>query len=727
MKRVPFRQRIFVVVAAAVVPLAVMSAIALYAAYQQQRAQAERAGLDVARAMSIAVEGELRRTISVLQVLDDALQVENENLSAFQEHAKRVRASHPNWRAIVLSDADGTPLVSTEQAFGTRPPPLVERESLDQVVRTQAPAVGFLARGPQGRWAFPVRVPVMREGQVRYVLSAVVDPEAILSVLRGQRVPADWVVAVADAKGVRVARTRSTQESVGTPYSASLVEMMRKSGDEGKGLTYSTEGDLVFTAYTRSRETGWYTAVGLATTLVDAGARHTFDTWGGGLALSLLIGIAFALLLARRVNSAMAKLRESALATMHGAPFVAPDSEIREIHDVSTALSEASQKRNQLLQSEQAARSAAENANRAKDEFLAMLGHELRNPLGAISNAASLLQMRELAPAQAARAREVIARQVGHLARLTDDLLDVGRALTGKIQLRRQPMDLAAAVAQSIATLRAAHRFRDHRVIEDYKTAWADCDAIRIDQIAANLVVNAVKYTPGGGTIRVSVGREGGDAVLRVADDGIGMVPELAGRAFDLFVQGERALDRSQGGLGIGLTLVRRLAEMHGGSASVYSAGPGQGSEFTVRFPAIEAPADLQSPVARFIPEPSRHILVIEDNADACETLRTLLELHGHHVDVAHDGVTGLESALSLQPEVVLVDVGLPRMDGYEVARRIRASKGIRRPMLVAVTGYGGPEDRQRALEAGFDAHVTKPVEYSTLVAWLAAADQPAA
>ena len=369
MQRVPFRQRIFVVVAAAVLPLAVMSAIALYAAYQQQRAQAERAGLDVARAMSIAVEGELRRTISVLEVLDDALQVENENFVAFQDHAKRVRAAHPNWRAIVLFDAEGRPLVGTEQAYGTQPPPLVERESLDQVVRTQAPAIGFLARGPQGRWAFPVRVPVIREGQVRYVLTAIVDPEAILSVLRGQRVPADWVVAVADAKGVRVARTRNTQDSVGTSYSPTLVDMMRKSGDEGKGVTYSTEGDAVFTAYTRSRETGWYTAVGLPTMVVEAGARHTFDTWGGGIALSLLIGIAAALILARRVNSAMAKLRESALATMHGAPFVTPDSEIREIHDVSAALSKASQRRTELLLSEQAARSAAENANRAEDEF----------------------------------------------------------------------------------------------------------------------------------------------------------------------------------------------------------------------------------------------------------------------------------------------------------------------------------------------------------------------
>jgi len=723
MKRVPFRQRIFVVVAAAVLPLAIMSAVAVFAGYQQQRAQAERAGLDVARALAIAVDGELRRTISVLQLLDDALEVEGEDLRAFHDHAKRVRAAHPYWRSIVLFDADGKALLSTEYPFGARPAAAVERESLDQVIRTQQPSVGYLAKGPLDHWAVPVRVPVMREGQVRYVLTAVLDPEAILNVLRGQRVPQDWVVAVADAKGLRVARTRSTRDTVGTPYSPSLIEMIRASPDEGKGVTLSSDGDPVFTAYTRSRETGWYTAVGLPTTIVEAAARHTFITWGSGIALTMLAGIIFALLLARSVAKPMEALRRSAVATMHGDRFTAPESDIREIHDVAAALAESSQARTALLESERNARSAAENANRAKDEFLAMLGHELRNPLGAISNASALLEASGIKPDQAARARGVISRQVGHLTRLTDDLLDVGRALTGKIQLRRQPCDLASVVAQSVATLKSAQRLRDHRLHEEYKPAWADCDPIRIDQIVSNLVVNAVKYTPPGGTIRVSVAPEGNSAVLRVADDGIGLLPELAPRVFDLFVQGERGLDRSQGGLGIGLTLVRRLAQMHGGDASVVSGGPNKGTEFTVRFPAVEPLSGREAPVARETSETPRRVLIVDDNVDACETLRELLEVHGHQVDTANDGASGLERALALQPDVVLLDVGLPRMDGYEVARRIRASRGIRRPLLVAITGYGAPEDRQRALDAGFDADVTKPVDYSTLISLLASSD----
>jgi signal transduction histidine kinase/ActR/RegA family two-component response regulator len=726
MKRVLFRQRMFVVVVAAVLPLAIMSAVALYVAYQHQQAQAERSGLDLSRAMSIAVEGELRRVISVLQVLDDSLEVENEDLRAFHEHARRVRATHPYWRGVVLFDADGNAVLNSEVPFGERGPTLVERESLDQTIRTQQPVVGYLAKGPNDRYAFPVRVPVMRGNQVRYVLTAILSPDAILNVLKGQRVPEEWVVAIGDAKGVRVARTRSTEASVGTPYSPSLVEMMRKS-DEGKGVTLSSEGDSVFTAYTRSRETGWYTAVGLPTAVVDIAARRSFVTWGGGIVLSLIIGVAFALLLARSVTEPMAALRQSAIATMDGKPFEHPETGIREIHDVGTALAEASQARTRLLESEQAARTDAENANRAKDEFLAMLGHELRNPLGAISNASTILQTPNIPPDTAGRARSVISRQVGHLTRLMDDLLDVGRALTGKIQLRRQPCDLALAVGQSVATLRSAQRFRDHRVVEEYHPVWVYCDPIRMDQIVSNLLVNAAKYTPAGGSIRVSVSQEGNFAVLRVADDGIGILPDLAARVFDLFVQGDRALDRSQGGMGIGLTLVRRLAEMHGGGVSVHSEGPGRGAEFTVRLPAIEAPQVASPPPARMMLEPARHILVVEDNMDAADTLRALLELHGHRVDTANEGMSGLERALSAQPEVVLLDVGLPGMDGYEVARRIRAAKGIRRPLLVAITGYGAPEDRQRAIDAGFDAHITKPVEYPTLAALLATADLPAA
>jgi hypothetical protein len=497
MKRVSFRQRMLVVVAAAVVPLAVMSAVALYAGYQQARAQAERSGLDVARALSIAVEAELRRTISVLQVLDDALEVEKEDLRSFHETARRARVAHPYWRAIVLFDPQGHMVLSSEVPFGDLTPALVERESLEQTVRAQAPTVGYLARGPKGNWGIPVRVPVLRGKQVRYVLTAILEPEAILNVLRGQRVPDEYVVAIADAKGIRVARTRSSGESVGTPYSTTLVEMMRKSGDEGRGVTYNTEGDAVFTAYTRSRETGWYTAVGLPTTggrrrrpalLHHLGRRHrAVPRRRRGVRAAP----------ARSVTTTMEKLRNARSARWTAGasrPRRATSGRSTTWHGSSSDASPgraASCWRASRRPARPRRRRTAPRTSSSRCSGTSCATRSAPSPMRP-----TLLQAPNLSPEAATKARGVIARQVNHLTRLTDDLLEVGRALMGKIQLRRRSATSPCVVGQTIATLKSAQRLREHHVIEEYQPVWVDCDPIRVDQIVSNLLVNAVKYTP---------------------------------------------------------------------------------------------------------------------------------------------------------------------------------------------------------------------------------------
>jgi len=255
-----------------------------------------------------------------------------------------------------------------------------------------------------------------------------------------------------------------------------------------------------------------------------------------------------------------------------------------------------------------------------------------------------------------------------------------------------------------------------HRLKCLLEPVWVHADDTRMEQIVANLLGNALKFTPPGGSISVSVKRAGSDALLSVRDTGVGMPPELAGRAFELFVQGDAALDRGQGGLGIGLTLVRRLAELHGGSASALSAGRGKGSEFIVRLPAIEPPAALPSAKSALGNIPSRDILIVEDNADAAQTLRQLLELSGHRVRVERDGVAGLEALVSHPPQIALIDIGLPCMDGYELVRGVRERmNGSALPFMVAITGYGLPEDRSRALASGFDEHLTKPVDFAAL------------
>ncbi len=721
MKSVPLRRRLFLLVAAGLLPLALISAGALLYLYGQNRAQAERSVLEVSRVLSTAVDGELGRTSAVLTVLGNSLYLDEGELARFWERARRAQDAQDDWAAVILFDANGKELVNTMHAYGAPLPEAVDAESLREVVKARTAVVGSLSKGPRGKWGIPVRVPILRADEVRYVLTAVLEPKAILDVLQRTRVPGDWVVAVSDAKNVRVARTAAPGQSIGTPFSPTLLEMMRERGErEGSGVTNNTEGVAVFTAYTRSLETGWVTAVGLPVAGVEANARRSFITFGTGILLSIVLGFLGALFIGRSVSEPMAVLREHALKLGEGRPVAVPETDVREIQDVANALlasemerSRAEAEREALLRSEQAARAAAEGANRAKDEFLAMLGHELRNPLGAISNAAALLNQGGLDERQREQARGVISRQVAHLSRLTDDLLDAGRAVTGKIVLQRQPVDLAEVARQAIATLQSSGRTRRHVIQPKLESVWVEADAVRLDQVISNLVVNAVKYSAPGSAIRLTVEREGPDAVLRVADEGIGIPGNLVPRVFDLFVQGDRDLDRALGGLGIGLTLVRRLAEMHGGTATVHSEGEDRGSEFMVRLPAIQAPA-LRATRGERTPAKaaSREILIVEDNADARETLRMLLEMMGHRVHVAPDGESGVATAERLKPEIMLVDIGLPRMDGYEVARRIRAADGWpSRPLLVAVTGYGQEADRERALAAGFDVHMAKPIE----------------
>jgi signal transduction histidine kinase len=388
--------------------------------------------------------------------------------------------------------------------------------------------------------------------------------------------------------------------------------------------------------------------------------------------------------------------------------------------DVSDA-KEAELSRAQLLAGEQAARAEAEAANRAKDEFLAVLGHELRNPLGAAINAVAVLERLEQQDEQVLRARRVIARQIRHFARLVDDLLDVARVTTGKIALRRGPVELAEAARRCVGTLTTAGVTGSHALTLDLEPVWVEGDAALLEQVITNLLTNAVRYTPPGGEVTLRVGRKSNEAWLEVRDSGIGIDPDVRDRIFELFIQGARPPHSRQGGFGIGLTLVRRLVELHGGEVQAASAGPGLGSVFTVRLPAISPPITGKAEPGRSQLSRRRRILVVEDNEDGLEMLRTVLELSGHEVHEARDGPQGLETARRVEPEVAVVDIDLPGFDGYEVARRIRALPEATPVRLVALTGYGQPEDRQRAMDAGFDAHLVKPVDPRKLLEIVAA------
>jgi signal transduction histidine kinase len=387
----------------------------------------------------------------------------------------------------------------------------------------------------------------------------------------------------------------------------------------------------------------------------------------------------------------------------------------RQAHKLSQRTTELTAT-NKRLTREMEERQAAERKSHAKDEFLAMLGHELRNPLSAISSAASLIGLPGANADTVARAKVIIQRQSQHLSRIVDDLLDLSRAMSGKILLARQPLDIAPLVSSCLDTFRATGRTGNYRLNVEMAPGWVDADPTRMEQIATNLIDNALKYTPPGGTIDIKIAERDDDVLLTVRDSGVGIAPELLPNVFDVFVQGSITLDRAQGGLGIGLALVRRLVELHGGSVSAHSDGAGSGSTFEIRLPRAVAMATAARATNTPLDTGKPSVLLIEDNEDGREMMATMLTAYGYAIRHAADGVQGVQLAQSFRPDVALVDIGLPGIDGYEVARRLRKSEDTQHIKLIALTGYGLADDQRRVLEAGFDMHLVKPVDIDHLL-----------
>jgi two-component system CheB/CheR fusion protein len=384
--------------------------------------------------------------------------------------------------------------------------------------------------------------------------------------------------------------------------------------------------------------------------------------------------------------------------------WVASVTDISERKRAETALRDANEK--------------LKEANRRKDEFLAMLGHELRNPLATIQLSVALLHRGPALAAQQARAGAMIERQTEHLVRLVEDLLEISRITTGKFALKKAPTNVADVVLNAVETCRPLLDQKQLDVSLELPPAEiaVEADPARLTQALVNIVTNAAKYTPSGGRIRIRAAREGRDAVLAVKDTGIGIPREMLEKIFEAFVQMEQSLDRAQGGLGLGLALVRKIVELHGGTVAAFSEGPGKGSEIVARVP-IGAGAATATPAAPAPARPfrRRRVLVVEDNVDFAEGLAVLLGDKGHEVRMAHDGPAALQMIEQLRPDVVMLDIGLPILDGYEVARRVRSMPGSEGITLIALSGYGQQEDRQRSREAGFDLHFVKPDDLEKL------------
>jgi signal transduction histidine kinase len=713
------RSHLVVLVLAAAFPVLVFAAIIVWQDVAERREILDRGMRDTASAMSLAVEGEVKRSLAVLETLASSPFLDREDFPAFYELCVRAMRDRPSAYAILFDDT-GKPLVHSGRPYGepapnpvigTRPPgadtryadvPLGGGDQVKQAFSGRKPIisdlfVSLVTLAPR----VSIDLPVARGGRARYVLEMSIDPQEFTRLLAAQHLPGDSILSVVDRRGIFVARTLHAEDVVGRRASADLAAAVARA-ESGALVGTTLEGKPVYRALVRSPLTGWTTSLDVARSVALEPVTDSLALLAGGAALAILLGLVAALVVGKRIAQPIAQLAGAADALARGEAAPLEVDSVQELRDLHRALAAAGV----------SARSAAEAhaASRAKDQFLAMLSHELRNPLAALTSAAHVLKVADPAGDAAVSARRIVERQTKQMTRLVNDLLDISRITLGKLALDRGHFDLGGGVARLMNVWRASGRFERHDVSLEAAPAWVDADRARVEQITANLLDNALKFTPRGRPIRVSVGVEAGDAVLRVADQGQGLPREDLARVFDLFV----SHDANYGGLGIGLALVKRLAELHGGTVSVASEGPGKGAAFTVRLPLVAA-LDPSETAPATAATPPRRVLIIEDNDDARLMLAEVLRLDGHEVRAARNAQAGLALAGQTAPDLALIDLRLPDMDGYEVARRLRGVQGGTSIGLVALTGFARPEDRQRTLEAGFDAHLVKPVSAERL------------
>ncbi|QGZ30949.1 response regulator [Stutzerimonas stutzeri] len=1030
-RSVPLRSRLLTIALAGILPLALVAGLGLVSIVNDQRQMAKQRSLEATRLAATAVEIELVRSLNVLQALSQSSLLEDGALDSFAEMIRRVLPTVPSWHSLLIITPQGEVIRRISLHESPRSRLIAEPYSFAELMRTGEPQVGNMAQGLDGRWGIPLRVPVKIGGEVRYVLTAVLEPNAVVDVISNRRLPEGWVTTVLDAQGMRIARSHRNAETLGQPASETLAELLEHDrAEEGMGMTTTVEGTSVFTAFVRLSPSNWVVATGVPTADVQAGAIRAFTLYGGGLLLSLLLAVAAALFATRRINVPMRQLRRAAQAIGKGQTVnETPDSEIEEVREVGRALAAAAQARqaseaerdsmlarlalaqedlteqvsdlkalqalgNQLLQlptldaqlqeivevlcelhgadhgllsiretdrslrvhaskgftppsleqvngrpsgvgvDEAAVREGrrvsvadteadpafaelvplaraegfrsvhstpirhsdgsvlgaltvllAENrlpteretrladlasglaavfidraraqtkagmfeqrlrvaldsstvpfsilstvhdatgqvidfllafinptgaaalrgtveeltgrrltevlgpdanvqaletlvavatfqqphdlemrstafggdrwvrlvatpyehsvavwfadvtqakhqeqaileADRRKDEFLATLAHELRNPLAPIRLAAGLFGTPGASEAQKQRSQQIIERQVRHMALLLDDLFDISRITLGKLVLRKESLDLGAVIEAAVETARAKIEAKQHALTVELpaQPILLEADPLRLEQILVNLLNNAAKFTAQGGQIRISATRLGETATVSVIDNGVGIAREHLKLIFERFAQVPTSRAQVNTGLGIGLALARGLANLHGGDIRVSSAGLGQGAEFKLSLPALAAPQPnwpRTEPVRAA--DNKRCVLVADDNRDIAETMAEVLRLEGHDVHLAFDGNEAFERYQQLHPEVVLLDIGMPGLRGDEVARMIRSQPSAFHVRLVAITGWGQPSDKENALAAGFDVHMTKPVDIARLIALVGA------
>jgi signal transduction histidine kinase len=617
-------------------------------------------------------------------------------------------------------------LLSTRQPYGVTLPKVPELASVERLIATKQPVVGAVVRAPRGggEHLLPIRVPVIRDGHLKYALSAIVNVESLARLVPTN--PDEWTRTIVDPDGTIAVRTRGSDTYVGSPVRDAFRALIRKAPETFSSET-TREGEQVYAASSRSKY-GWTAVVAVSRATADAPLNASITGVLAGGTVLMMCGLAAVLVISRRLSGDLAAATTAAEAVAAGGRVEQATAHVAETHRLQRALTTAATllekralERDEQVRRADAARTEAEEANRTKDQFLAVLGHELRNPLAPALTALELMKARDANAFK--RERQVLERQIAHMARLVNDLLDVSRLARGKIQLDRRRFELREAIDRAVDMARPLLDQQRHSLdVQVPATGLAiDADLDRIVQVLSNLLTNAAKYTPPGGRVALAASAAADRAVVTCEDNGPGVPPELVPKLFDTFAQGPRALDRREGGLGLGLALARTFTELHNGTIRVEALAGEKWSRFVVTLPlapATVAPPPAVAPTRALEPSLPRRVLLVDDNADACEMLRTALGDAGHTLAIANNGDDALSVAGRFQPQVGVLDIGLPGMNGYELARRLRTFyPGIR---LIALTGYGQTGDVEAALAAGFDAHCAKPVTTASLLELIA-------
>jgi signal transduction histidine kinase/ActR/RegA family two-component response regulator len=725
------RSRLLALALACTIPVALCAAAALFMLLRSEENNALDRARQTNRQTAIAVEVTLNRSFAVLSAMAQSPLLDTDNLDAYNDLLNRTLPLMPGWRSLLIATPDGHVVKRVSPHEGTAPTGPTEPSSFASMLENPRPIVGQLGKGPSGTWAIPLRIPVVRDGTLKYVLTAPLMTSSIEEVLSLSNLPPGWTVGVFDTNGRRIARMPSASLATGDLIAPDVFAMVEAGGNEGSGVKRTLDGTETYTAYLRLPAFGWTVATAIPTAEVATKVANAALLYGSGLLLSLLIASGGALIFARRISGPIAELRGAAFALGQGKMPQPLRTQIVEINDVHLALQDSGitlkqsqQTREEALADLGKANDALIEADLRKDAYIATLAHELRNPLVPIRQATALLQRTDN-EADRASCLNLIQQQTDHMRRLLDDLFDVSRTTQGKVALRLEQVELVTTLQDSlsfIATSAAQKRLKLTDVLPEFPL-YIEGDRLRLQQVFTNLLDNAVKYTPPGGSIHVLVRCVDSQVEIDIADSGIGIPDDKFEGIFEMFRQ-LAPTGFESGGLGVGLALARDLVQRHNGRISVDSGGLGQGSIFTVSFPLS---AHQAQPVQPGLPEPAstnltRRIVVADDNHDIVFVMQALLESEGHVVRVAYNGQEAVSLCREEMPEVGLFDIGMPELNGLQAAQAVRGLPGGDAAFLVAISGWGRAEDVENATRAGFDRHLVKPANVDELLRLVARA-----